>query len=77
MNFIAPTVINETDLAPLLTTGQVLDDLIYGSSLFTEAEKKVEEYMGRQLLPKKTLRQRRLDVAAQCHDTPYTMGVAV
>lgn len=55
-------------------TGQVLDDLIYGSSLLTEAEKKAEEHMARQLLPTQTLRHRRLDVAAQCYDTPYAMG---
>ena len=55
-------------------TNEVLDDLLYGSSLWDQAAKKAEEHMARQLLPTQTLRQQRLDVAAQCYDTPYAMG---
>ena len=57
------------------TTGESLDDLIYGSSLWDQAAKKAEEHRDSQLLPTKTLRQRRLDVAAQCHDTPYAYAM--
>lgn len=56
------------------TTGESLDDLIYGSSLWDQATEKAEEHRDSQLLPTKTLRHQANDIRAACHDTPYAMG---
>ena len=57
------------------STGEDLTDLLWGSSLWLEAEKKANAHAASITPSYSWLRQQANDIRAACHDTPYAYAM--